>query len=489
MAERHPTPRFPSTPTLPTQAITTRVIAGQEGRIWAYERTGLHALARLLAYGAFTMLVTVVLSSPVFWQVLPFRWGPIDQTPLLFLRPPVLGWLTVLPGLLLVSWLMVRAAGRFRTPWSWGRPSIAIPFLGLTALMLTHLGDFPDWRPGYQIVGLGLAWLVYLFIVNERPPIVLPLALVTLIQGLVAIGQFARQRSLDLVWLGELYLDTTFYGVSVLWVNERPWLRAYGLTAHPNFLGAVLTIALLQLLLSLARSSNGRRILLLPILAIGLLGLLVSFSRASWLAFGIGLALWTLGYVRGRPRAYPADARLAASLITVTVALIGLIFFARYSELILSRFLSLNTPTEARSLAERIRDDRLALQVILRAPWRGVGVGNYLVAARKLVPNALTVHNASLLVGAELGIPGLLLWLWLALIPFYHRHELPSSAYLAPWLAMLVIGLFDTTLWPTVSWSSGVLFAILTAQLATLLDEPDTLRAQAVERGYDADRI
>ncbi len=432
----------------------------------------LHRLIRALTHGIFISLVTAILSSAAFWQVIPFYWQPITRSPQLFHRPLVLGWLTALPGFLILGWLLTRVPARFRRPWSWGRPSITIPLLGLTALMLSNLGNFPDWRPGYQVVGLGLTWLVYLFTVNERPPLILPLSLVTVIQSLAAIGQFIQQRSLDLVTLGELYLRPGNPGISVLWVNEQPWLRAYGLTAHPNFLGAVLAILLLHLMLALTRSSHGRQALLLPILALGFLGLLVSFSRAAWLAFGVGSVLWLLEstFTRSDSRDASGDTRVPALLIIGTLALIGLVFFVRHHELVLSRFLNLDTPTEARSLGERSRDGRLALQVILQSPWRGVGVGNYLVAARVLAPKALTVHNTSLLIGAELGLPGLLLWLWLALSPFRDRRTRRFPSYLAPWLAMLIIGLFDTTVWITVSWSSGVLFALLAAELAIWSD-------------------
>jgi O-antigen ligase len=130
-------------------------------------------------------------------------------------------------------------------------------------------------------------------------------------------------------------------------------------------------------------------------------------------------------------------------------------------DLALSRFVHLSTPTEARSLDERQRDTGLALDLIVDHPWRGVGAGNYVPAIRERQPKSQPVHNVLLLVTAELGLLGAGLWLWLVLAGLRG----PPFAW-GPWLAMIVIGLFDVSLWLTTSWRAAILFGLLLAHVA-----------------------
>ncbi len=123
----------------------------------------------------------------------------------------------------------------------------------------------------------------------------------------------------------------------------------------------------------------------------------------------------------------------------------------------------MDAPSEAQSLNQRLADARLALELITDHPLSGVGLGSYTDAAQEVNPDAARVHNVLLLVTAELGLPGLLFLLWLLLSPFTFR-PLRAMA-IAPWVAMLIIGLFDTTLWLTSNWQTAVLFGLLAALL------------------------
>lgn len=371
--------------------------------------------------------------------------------------PVEIGLLSLLPAATVVCWLPSRLLAPTRRAWQWGPPGITLPLAALTLLGLASLEPAVTWRTSVQVIGLGLAWFVYLFMLNERPNLTIPLAVVILVQGSVAAGQFIKQEDLGLVLFAEPALDPTVDGTSILFAQGRPWLRAYGLTPHPNVLGATLSI----LLLLFAGATNPRRRshqLLSPIVTgIGLLGLLVSFSRASWLAFAVGLLLFSArseSASRGSWRMHFRNALLVPLLVAPA-------FVILYHDLVLSRFLNLTTPIELRSLTERWRDIRLALQLIADHPWRGVGIGNELSAVQRLDPNALTVHNVPLLVAGELGLPGLALWLWLTVTGLR-----VAGTALAPWVALLVNGLFDNSLWLTTSWRSAILFALVLASLS-----------------------
>jgi hypothetical protein len=419
-----------------------------------------------LTQAAFSLWLVLSLCTPS-WRYGPFSWLPLARFPELAGGPVALGVLNLLPLVIVAGWLATRLAGP-RRPWQWGHRVLLLPFLGLTLLSAFSLRPAADRLAFIYLGGLLLAWLVYLYLVNERPVLWPAFVAIIVIQGAVAIGQFFAQRDLGLVALGELPLDPIFEGSSVVAARGRPWLRGYGLTAHPNLLGAMLALLLLLLLPTLRQARRPLRYALEVAALTGLLGLLVSFSRAGWLAFGSGLALWFLGRLLERRRQSetpPAPFRFSWDWPLLLVPLLVLIVL--YQDLIFGRLLALETPLEARSIGERQRDAELAWAIFAEQPWRGVGLGQYVDVATALNPEAARVHNVTLLVAAELGIAGLVLWLVLALAPFWLviRGQRRLAA-LAPWLAMLVLNFFDTMLWWSSNWQTAILFALLVATIA-----------------------
>ena len=436
---------------------------GNRGQLAAGLGTAAH-----LFFAAFFFLV---LTTPS-WRYGPFSWLPLIEFDELAGGPVRLGVLNLLPGLAAVCWLGSRLLSRHESPfsWQWGSKHITWPLLGLTIVGIISLIPAPARLQFIHVGGLMLAWLVYLFVLNERPKLQPVLAAIVLFQGAIAIGQFISQTDLGLVWLGELPLDPIYEGVSVIFARERPWLRAHGLTAHPNFLGAILTTLLLLLLPTTVRSEGWRRIVWYAAFLVGLAGLVLTFSRGAGLGFLAGLLTWLLlrdwrTGDRSRPAARISSLQplIARYLKYILPLLLFIPLLWLYSDLFLSRLTHLDAPSEAQSLNQRVDDARLALQLIAKNPLTGVGLGSYTDVAKEINPAAARVHNVLLLVTAELGLPGLLLLLWLFLSPFATR-PLRASA-VAPWVAMLVIGFFDTTLWLTSNWQTAVLFTLLAANL------------------------
>lgn len=454
------------------------------------------------------------------WRVGPFTWLPVVRLPALIpalvLRttdqsPMAIGVLTLVPVLLGLSWPMLRLL-EWRSPvgrrWQWGwahitGPLAGLAFLGLASLMLAGVfglnagnagAPLPLRNTAFQVLSLGVVWFVYLFIVNERPRLTWPLAIVVAIQGGVGLAQFALQRDIGLAAFGELALDPEVHGVSVLITDEgQRWLRAYGLTGHPNLLAALLALLLLVLLRDLPHLRGWRRGLLALAVGLGVLGLLATVSRAAWLAFGVGLVVWAIGFL-AKPAATPTSAeghpvspdlsrkprtprpnrsrpsslgpaRRAAWILVPILA--GVAFVAVYGRQLATRFFDLNTATEARSLFERMRDVRIAVTLIGDHPLTGVGLGNYLASARLVDRTARIVHNVTLLVTAELGVLGGILWVWIGLAPVVaavrewlrgRRELLPQ---LGPWVAMLTIGMFHGLPWINTGWRTAILLALL----------------------------
>ena len=438
------------------QTASGAFVEAKEGRLSSY---GANLLSRL-AVVSFVLWLTLSLSTPS-WRYGPFSWWPLLKAEHFGGGPLVVGPLMLLPALAVASWFLSRLLGRVSRPWRWGRPEITLPLLGLTVLGIATLDPIPTRRTILFGGSLVIVWFVFLFLMNERPALTFPLSVVMVLQSGVALGQFFLQREMGLAPFGELPLDPTVEGIAVLQARGQPWLRAYGLTTHPNMLGAMLAALWFLLLPAYVQSHGWRRPALALVLAVGLGGLLVTFSRASWLAFSAALLLWlALGWRRSR---HTGTGRIRWWWLLV-LALPGLLFLFLYRDLVGSRFLKLDSAIETESLTNRLRDAGLALQLTAANPWRGIGLGAFHRAALTLNEEASLVHNVPLLVAAELGLPALFLWACLALAPFV-RRGCQAAARLSPWLLMIVVGMFDVTLWWGHNWQTAMLFALLAARV------------------------
>lgn len=423
-----------------------------------------------ITYGLFGLFVILSLTTPS-WRYGAFSWLPIWRFDLLAGAPMRVGIFNLLPVSLVLFWAWLQKRD---SHWRWGPPILSLPLLLFSLWAAIRVLDA---TPRHMFIYLGdliLVWLVYLFIINRSPRLRPILAVVILIQGVVACLQFALQRDLGLTFLGELPLNPAFSGVTVLQARGEPWLRAYGLTAHPNLVGALLALCLLLLLVRNREGWRGGAVLWLPVLALGFAGLFFSFSRTAWLGAGAGLVVWFL--LRRRVGAAAPRTNYLWLLLPAILLVLALIF---YGDLVISRFANLQEPLEARSISQRLADARLALQLAAEHPWLGVGLGRNVHAAMRLSLEADRVHNVFLLSAAELGLPGLILVSWLLLGPLaayyslYRRGQYARcAAGVAPWLLIVVVNQFDVTLWLTGNWQTAILFALAAGNAAQYLLQP-----------------
>lgn len=466
----------------------------------------IHTYLRWLTHASFAAFLVLALAThSAHWRVGPFTWLPVISLPALLParaarwgdeQPMALGILTLIPLLLAISWPLLRLV-ELRIPavrrrWQWGWRHITLPLAGLTLLGLISIGW--SWLAAgtrlpplgisdtaFQLLSLALVWATYLFLVNEHPSLTWPLAAVVAIQSLVGIAQFVHQSDLGLTMLGELDLDPAVSGVSVLMTNGQRWLRAYGLTGHPNLLAALLAPLMLFLLSQTRRLAGWRRWTLLAVIGLGAVALVATASRAAWLAFGLGLAVWLAAWWTERRQtrrsapageATPRRSRRAAVAASAVVGGLALLFLAVYGPLLLTRFFNLDTSIEARSIFERERDWGIAVQLIRQHPLTGVGMGSYLLTARAIDQTARLVHNVPLLVTAELGVVAALLLLWLMAAPIAAAIKLGKRGWyrltpgLAPWVAVMTMGLFHGLPWINTGWRAAILMALILGILA-----------------------
>jgi hypothetical protein len=286
-----------------------------------------------------------------------------------------------------------------------------------------------------------LGW-VYLYIVNEKPPLFPIVVAIIAIQSIVAIGQFVGQSDLGLAFLGEMALDPEVRGISVVMRGPVRWLRAYGLTNHPNSLAAMLA-SLLWMLPVLRRELSPVALLIGRVAFIlGFAALLTTLARWAMACFTLGAGVHLFAWFRAgwTSRRWAIPKGSAAMGLALAAVLVG--FLAIYGDAAVGRVAALDAPIESRSLMERERDTDVSRKVIAANPLSGVGVGNYVAAARVYDPWAETVHNMPLLLSAELGIGGFLMWIWLLVAPVARRGAFSRyAAQTALWLSFWLLGL------------------------------------------------
>ncbi len=273
------------------------------------------------------------------------------------------------------------------------------------------------------------------------------------LNAIIGIGQVMTQRYLGLSALGELPIELSLPDVSVIGVGAVRLIRLYGLSGHPNVIGGYAATALL---VSVGLLREKRQLVRFAWL-IGFIALLLTFSRAAWLAFAIGLVILIVVVRRRRtlPRFTPPRSML---VIAGVIASVWLIVFA---PLLSERVMPARSDLELTSVGNRIAQSEVALRLIAARPITGVGIGNSGVASQSIAASAGVnwVHNVPLLVASELGLVGLTLWL--IAIGTLIRSGLGRRSDSSVWrvtcfsaiIAMLIIMLFDHYLWTS---SQGV---------------------------------
>ncbi|MGH2538380.1 MAG: O-antigen ligase family protein, partial [Candidatus Promineifilaceae bacterium] len=233
----------------------------------------------------------------------------------------------------------------------------------------------------YAAVRWALALFLYFWLLQPWLPLerLLPFFLAGLaIQALVGLAQVAAQSPLGLPL--ELALPAEAAGAAIVEVGGLHYLRAYGLTFHPNVLGGFLTAGLLLGWPLAFKGRPGRLAWWLLLLC-----LLATFSRAAWLALALTLPPLVFWHARSR------DQRRPLALTVVGGLLILLAGLALWREPLATRLGPLGqalagrpaaganpavAATERYALNERAELIAGALASIGRRPALGVGAGN-----------------------------------------------------------------------------------------------------------------
>jgi len=297
--------------------------------------------------------------------------------------------------------------------------------------------------------GVGLFFVLQAIKFDSRK-IVWPFILSALFQAGFGLWQFFTQSTFASKWLGLAFHDPAVSGTYVIETALRRWLRAYGALPHPNILAGFLAVAMLLTIWLYRKSDYGFKKILLPVIfAILGLGLFVTFSKGVTASFLAALIFLWIVVVLKRSKDFKIDL-LKFTLIFLVIAVI---FSVVFWEPVQTRLIGAER-LEIKSTTERLNYSDEAWQLIKNHPLLGVGLGNYTLAVHDEINPSLQswdyqpVHNIYLLILAELGLVGFLLWLALiaTILLQNFKVSLPVTRY-SLLVTLLIIGLFDHYLW------------------------------------------
>jgi len=261
------------------------------------------------------------------------------------------------------------------------------------------------------------------------------------LQSILAIVQFYFQDYYNFLHTGS--------NVRLTWFGN--YIRSQGTVGQPNgFAAFIIPILLLnQMILS---SEKRRKFLYKNIWILGLIALVFSFSRASWLAFIFSTFLLLLAKKKGD--------RLVANIFPlIALGGITLFFYDFWSARIMT--------SDQGSLQDRWYLMRIAFEIIRKNFFFGVGINNYWFAMNHYIPQnydwpfIYMVHNVFLLVFAETGIIGFIAIILLFVVPiiktlrFARTGNFGLSEY-SLWLSASFIAIAINN-FVDLTWASSIL--------------------------------
>lgn len=242
--------------------------------------------------------------------------------------------------------------------------------------------------------------------------------------------------------------------------------RAYATFWYPTSFGFYLLIVLMLAIPQLRVSRRlWQRAGCTVLIGLCSLALLLTYTRAAWIGFLLAAGLFSLLYYRKL---------LLSGLIGVLIVVLAVPSVTqRFADLGTPETLALqgtaSGPTSALGASNSFQwrlilwNDTLSFAAA--SPWVGNGLGSFPnLAATKLIGMRMAAHNDYLRILIEMGVVGLLVFLWLHFRMLQgawrvYRHRRPgwqskfAIAFVGLYLAILLISFFDNVLsFHTVGW-------------------------------------
>jgi len=255
------------------------------------------------------------------------------------------------------------------------------------------------------------------------------LSVTVIYSSLIAITQFFKQSSLGGIfwWLGERTFNLTTPGIAKGIWREKVFLRPYGTFSHPNSLAGFILICLILILGNESLKKTG-----LLAIFLGLVVLVTSFSRSVWI---VGLSV---GFIYFLFRFWKKLFTYRSFYLFI-FSIFYLLFFIFY----------LNSTLFDESVFRRLELNLVAIKLIKQSSFFGVGLNNFIPAMVGLEQNfgwtywLQPVHNIYLLIAAETGLIGLVIFLWLIFLLCKRLLITNYQLLITALIAILFLGFFD----------------------------------------------
>jgi len=249
--------------------------------------------------------------------------------------------------------------------------------------------------------------------------------------------------------------------------------RVEGIFTHPNFLGTFFALTIPPgIALAAAEEIRWKKMLTYSLVAAAIAGLTLTYSRGSWVGTGVGLLSLLLLPQR----------RFSLLLPLSLIGLLSLPFIGSFavSGALLERLASFGSASADSGVIPRLQIWSAAPKLVVEHALLGIGPGNFGVAYGRLlgitpVPDSYQslpdwyvyaanppvqffphAHNLFLNLTIELGLVGLVAFMWLLTLAFLKAWRIRRSTttkqegflsigILGGFIAMLVANLVDTT--------------------------------------------
>lgn len=347
-------------------------------------------------------LANVPLALPVVFiglvRVLPVAWQRMPRRAALILLAL---WGTLALGMTLSAW---------PAPSLWLKPAAVVAVAALASILglavTTDRERTRRWLTGFGALGALVGATALAFYALQ---FVVPLH--DLVDSMAELQRYVRGES-----AGEFFATVNNW---VIWSPAGGIVRAVSVFvpaphAVGGYMGLILpffaAVALSRR--AMAGLGQGERRAVAIILVIGYATLLLTLSRASWLAAtiaGLAALLVLVFYARVPDWRRRVGWLIAGALVVTAVAAGTVAMSGQRAAGVAERVTNVESDDSA---SERVESDRVAVEGVVNNPLRGYGLGGWAVGVER--PGASYVHNVYLEYARALGLAGLL---WAMMIP------------------------------------------------------------------------
>jgi O-antigen ligase len=278
-----------------------------------------------------------------------------------------------------------------------------------------------------------------------------------LVQSLLAIAQFYNQGSLGglLYYIGERSFTSQTPGIANASLNGALLLRPYGTLPHPNVLAGYLLVGIILVMSNLKPqmsppeadqplAENIKKMFYVITISSAVVALVLSMSRSATAAGAI-ILFYNLFRIKWKMEI--GKWKIILFVVLVVFVCIGSINLAFP---LFSRFSTIRLTDEA--VVQREELNIAALNMIHNHWLFGVGLNNFIIQLPHYVPSQINrtplqpVHNIYLLLAAETGIIGLVIFTYFIYFSFLKLRQSNNLFYrgtLEVFVCVLLLGLSD----------------------------------------------